>query len=67
MFRNDGQTGNDNHSFQSLPDCTPGQERLAVVAVYRNCPPEDRDRVLDILGLTGTAEAMLAARDERAG
>lgn len=59
-----GQT-NDAGSFRSISDCTEGQERLAVVSVFRHCSPEEVDQVLDILGLTGRAEEMLAARQRR--
>lgn len=64
-FRNEPGT-NDNGSFRSISDCTSDMEERAVVSVFRNNAPEDRGQVLDLLGLTGVAEGMLAARDARA-
>ena len=66
-FHTHGTQSNDNGSFLSISDCSEGQERLAVVAVYRHCKGAGEGEVLAMLGLTGTAEGMLAARDARAG
>lgn len=66
-IRKEGPGTNDNGSFRSISDCTADMEKRAVVSVFRNCLPEDRGQVLEVLGLTGVAEGMLAARDARAG
>jgi hypothetical protein len=64
-FRNDGSRS-DNGFLQSIPDCTPEQEEAAVEAVRRNCQDaKDGGVLLSVLGLTGTAEGMLAARDRQ--
>lgn len=61
-FRLDGSTNADNGFFQSIGATTEGQQRLAVVAVFRRCPDEaEREVVLGMLGLTEVAEGMLAA------
>lgn len=59
-FHHDGKT-NDNGAFLSIPDCTEEQERKAVETVLRECRGEEDGRLLlSVLGLTGTAEGMLA-------
>lgn len=66
-FHAHGTQSNDNGSFRSISDFTPDMEEAAVKVVLRNCKDaEEARRALSILGLTGTAEGMLAARDARA-
>lgn len=67
-IRKEGPGTNDNGSFRSISDCTPEMEERAVEVVRCNSlSVEEARRNLNILGLTGVAEGMLAARDARAG
>lgn len=66
-FHTHGTQSNDNGSFLSISDCTPDMEEAAVKVVLRNCASaEEARQTLSILGLTETAEGMLAAREARA-
>lgn len=64
-FRLPGVTTADDGFWKTCPGTTEGQEKLAVVAVYRHCP-EGAEDLLEMLGLADVATAMLAGAQDGA-